>query len=276
MISFKAIFKLAFQSLKRPKEAFVDSETETEFTEVTLSPPNNDVEPTSGSSRACSSRLFHKRQSPSSVSSQFHSLPPNSMKATGSSFGQVSSWEANNLMEEMTTGNSHMQIQYVSNTGKMELDSLINGDMMIPEADEDSLNFDLQQVEDSLTPDDDEEHYDSLQPSKSKKKLIIPYNESFSSSNSIFTTSQEGSMESGGGKNKQREEEQEDSLTLNMMPLGPNWQQYPKILGPEYQPAATLQDQATPQPIQASQLQTSHSLMKMATERMKRKFLGWN
>ena len=129
-----------------PKEAFVDSETETEFTEVTLSPKNEqDCNP--ASSPACSiskPELFHKRQ-------EFHSLPHAS-----------SNWEANNLMEEIIHG-SHIH-QQRSSSSTMELDSLsaryslnldgLDGpDGIQATTEEDSLNFNLQEVdeEDSLT-----------------------------------------------------------------------------------------------------------------------------
>ena len=110
------------QQNRRPRQAFVDSETETEFTEVALSPKaEENSNSTSSTSRPSSRRqqtLFQKRnRSPGGGASntasgggsnQFHSLPhTNSIHRTSSNFGQVSSWEANNLMEEMTTHNSH-------------------------------------------------------------------------------------------------------------------------------------------------------------------------
>ena len=90
----------------------------------------------------------------------------------------------------------------------MELDSLSANRCPIVQ-EEDSLNFDLQEVaeEDSLTPDENVYEHDSLQPvstlknpikqdivskgerlNNQPKKLIIPYNESFSSTTSVFTT----------------------------------------------------------------------------------------
>ena len=282
--NFPLLWFQMIQQNRRPRQAFVDSETETEFTEITLSPKE---ENSNSSSRPSSRRqaLFQKRnRSPgsgtgdkalggvatnnSSGSNQFHSLPHTSINKTSSNFGQVSSWEANNLMEEMTTHNSHIihavtapTVRLASNmvpgsnpTSTMELDSLSNrlsSSNMVPGsnpiiAEEDSLNFDLQEIdeEDSLTPDEHFYEHDSLQPvvkpilkqqdkphgpgfesQQQQKKLIIPYNESFSSTTSIFTTSQDGSLDSCT-KNQTEEDsltQSNPNLTLNMVPIKP-WQ----------------------------------------------------
>ena len=249
--------------------------------------PKEDTEPRSNPPKP----LFSK--------TQFHSLPHSSMKSRSN----FASWEANNLMEEMTHGSHafHRSMLKSEQSSTMDLDSLS------ARYAEDSLNFDLQEVaeEDSLTPDDDFSNleHDSLQPKeikepkKEKKKLIIPYNESFSSTTSVFTTSQDGSLEN------QTEEDSltrsNPNLTLNMVPLKPflNDQQpiqkpnlykspaQPLIIGPEYQPNTLYHHQPAgplrPEIAQAQQTRTvantsSSSLMKLATERMKKKFLGWS
>jgi len=350
------------------REAFVDSETDTDFTEVTLSPKENCVLPNSRPPSAVSRKqsiLFQKRQNASSPANsasgstanhqQFHSLPQTSINKTSSNFGQVSSWEANNLMEEMTTKNSQIfskNLQILQNGANpsmitMELDSLSNrypllsnGPLLSNDSnhDEDSLNFDLQEAgeeepeQDSLTGSNENHYYehDSLQPIKpvikEKKKLIIPYNESFSSSNSIFTTSQDGSLDSNCANHRNNQTEDDSlthsnpaNMTLNMKPwrpeynnhlqndhprilgtadfqnpriLGPEYQnsgilapqyQNPKILGPEYQPGLPGSNPVNimPQPMAQATApmavpQASPSLMKMATERMKKKFMGWS
>jgi len=364
------------QQNRRPKQAFVDSETETEFTEVALSPKVEENNSNSSSSSRPSSRrqqaLFQKRnRSPgggasNNGSNQFHSLPHNSINKTSSNFGQVSSWEANNLMEEMTTHNSHKFISTntveeapttptvrstASNNSTLELDSLSARYPIVHE--EDSLNFDLQEIdeEDSLTPDEHFYEHDSLQPvvkpiviqdnsskggllkgggqqnqDQPKKLKVIPYNESFSSTTSIFTTSQDGSLDSCN-KNVDEQTEEDSltqsnpNLTLNMVPIK-SWpaahtvvsvsatshpiNHHPKIIGPEYQqpiqdshrilyqqqqmiqqqvpqPPATIVkpviNLAQPTSAQAVTMvvpQSNQSLVKMATERMKRKFLGWS
>ena len=369
------------QQNRRPRQAFVDSETETEFTEVALSPKaEENSNSTSSTSRPSSRRqqaLFQKRnRSPGGGASntasgggsnQFHSLPhTNSIHRTSSNFGQVSSWEANNLMEEMTTHNSHKFIpatnmetptaptvrSTASNNSTLELDSLSARYPIVHE--EDSLNFDLQEIdeEDSLTPDEHFYEHDSLQPvvkpiviqdncskggllkggsgqqnqDQPKKLRVIPYNESFSSTTSIFTTSQDGSLDSCN-KNVDEQTEEDSltqsnpNLTLNMVPIK-SWptahtvvsvsatshpiNHHPKIIGPEYQqpipdshrilyqqqqmihqqvlqPPATIVkpviNLAQPTSAQATTMvvpQSNQSLVKMATERMKRKFLGWS
>ena len=151
--------------------------------------------------------------------------------------------------------------------------------------------------EDSLgdeVPEDEEEliEHDSLQPkTKSvveKKKLIIPYNESFSSTTSVFTTSQDGSLESN--KNQTEEDSlttvSQSNVTLNMVPLKPwlnNHHRHqasgPMIIGPEYQPSKPTEVVTTATGAQQAlqpRPQGSSSLMKLATERMKKKFLGWS
>jgi len=265
----------------KTKEAFVDSETETDYTEVTLSPTKDlDSQPRSTIPKP----LFSK-------SHGFHSLPHSSMKSRVSNFA---SWEANNLMEEMTHGSHvafHRSLSKSAHSSTMDLDSL-----SVRYA-EDSLNFDLQEVaeEDSLGNEDEEDliEHDSLQPKSKpveKKKLIIPYNESFSSTTSVFTTSQDGSLESH--KNGQTEEDSltttQSNVTLNMVPLKPwlnNHHQastnQPLIIGPEYQPIKSHPEVDHPG-AQQQALQPRHSpagsssLMKLATERMKKKFLGWS
>lgn len=256
----------------KTKEAFVDSETETDYTDVTLSPAKDLDQPRSTIPKP----LFSKNG--------FHSLPhSSSMKSRLSN-----SWEANNLMEEMTHG-SHVAFHHRSLSSK-SVSSTMDLDSLSARYAEDSLNFDLQEVaeEDSLADEDLIEH-DSLQPKKvvvDKKKLIIPYNESFSSTTSVFTTSQDGSLEST--KNQTEEDsltttsQTTSNVTLNMVPLKP-WLHHqpsnqPLILGPEYQPSKPSSEVVGAQqlrqqpPVPAG----SSSLMKLATERMKKKFLGWS
>ena len=273
-----------FQLKPKTKEAFVDSETETDYTEVTLSPTKDlDSQPRSTIPKP----LFSK-------SHGFHSLPHSSMKSRVSNFA---SWEANNLMEEMTHG-SHVAF-HRSMSGKSAHSSTMDLDSLSARYAEDSLNFDLQEVaeEDSLgdeVAEDEEEliEHDSLQPkTKSvveKKKLIIPYNESFSSTTSVFTTSQDGSLESN--KNQTEEDSlttvSQSNVTLNMVPLKPwlNNQHHhqasgPMIIGPEYQPSKPTEVVTTATGAQQAlqpRPQGSSSLMKLATERMKKKFLGWS
>ena len=250
---------------------------------MTLS-PKEELEPRSNPPKP----LFSK--------TQFHSLPHSSMKSRSN----FASWEANNLMEEMTHGShafhrsAHSSMLRSAQSSTMDLDSLS------AKYAEDSLNFDLQEVaeEDSLTPDDDLSNleHDSLQhpkePKKDKKKLIIPYNESFSSTTSVFT---DGSLDSCT-KNQTEEDsltQSNPNLTLNMVPLKPwlNEQQQqtkvykssaqPLIIGPEYQQPFNPTGPMRPDLAQAQQARTvanssSSSLMKLATERMKKKFLGWS
>ncbi len=294
----------------------MDSDTETEFTEVTLSPTKEDSE----EEEDIRPKLFFKRPNHNNNNNNFHSLPShnsNGVQEAKPSLNFSSGWsEANNGMEEMTFNQGQMMAKLAS----MDLDSLAHNSQMlalhsptIPE-EEDSLNFDLQEVteEDSLGHQGHQEEFcDSLQPkedlalkAKNNKKLIIPYNESFSSTNSIFTTSQEGSLDSVTQGQTQAQTE-EDSLTLNLTPIipKPNWPvgqhvHQPKILGPEYQPGpyglahgpnvmssghaqygpnvlaiGPSQHTANHSPVVPT---SSPSLMKLATERMKKKFLGWS
>ena len=252
----------------------MDSETETDYTDVTLSPAKDLDQPRSTIPKPLFSRSHNG----------FQSLPhSSSMKSRVSN-----SWEANNLMEEMTHG-SHVAF-HRSLSGKSPHSSTMDLDSLSARYAEDSLNFDLQEVaeEDSLADEDLIEH-DSLQPKKvvvDKKKLIIPYNESFSSTTSVFTTSQDGSLEST--KNQTEEDsltttsQTTSNVTLNMVPLKP-WLHHqpsnqPLILGPEYQPSKPSSEVVGAQqlrqqpPVPAG----SSSLMKLATERMKKKFLGWS
>ena len=313
----------------------MDSETETEFTEITLSPQKQEDSSVTKPSSA-TEKLFTKRTSNNFHNHSFASLtretigilPHSSMQQRSMPYGQ--SWEAYNLMEEMIHG-SHVHKStsdsQVHSDYTMELDSLsarynqtqsliekeFDGETIEEEEEElDSLNFNLQEVdEDSLTQDYDYEH-DSLQIPEpkvkdNKKKLIIPYNESFSSTNSIFTTSQDGSLDSC---TKQQTEEDSltqsnPNLTLNMAPIKP-WlneltsqqqqqQQHhtvninppinylhptqPLIINSDYPKSKTVNPspiETTSRPDQSVQPSTSPSLMKLATERMKRKFLGWN
>ena len=188
-----------------PKLAFVDDpETETEFTAVTLSPAvatedhalsKKTREELAGNSNVQqqqqSAKLFFKRNSTSS--NHFHSLPhessmqnvqsggnSNSKDLAGNSNGSMppngQSWEAFNLMEEMTHG-SHVRHKLAGNSNSpidfttMEIDSLSARyqthsmtEGILEEEDEelagnsnldvdDSLNFNLQETvdEDSLT-----------------------------------------------------------------------------------------------------------------------------
>jgi len=263
----------------KTKEAFVDSDTETDYTDVTLSPAKDLDQPRSTIPKPLFSRSHNG----------FQSLPhSSSMKSRVSN-----SWEANNLMEEMTHG-SHVAF-HRSLSGKSPHSSTMDLDSLSARYAEDSLNFDLQEVaeEDSLAEEDlDLLEHDSLQPKAKtgdKKKLIIPYNESFSSTTSVFTTSQDGSLEST--KNQTEEDsltirtQTTSNVTLNMVPLKP-WLHHqpsnqPLILGPEYQPSNHLSTEVVgaqqplrqqPQVVPAG----SSSLMKLATERMKKKFLGWS
>lgn len=142
-------------------------------------------------------------------------------------------------------------------------------------------------------------------PQQGKRKLIIPYNESsYSSTTSVFTPSRDGSCESCT-----RIPQEQDSLTLSsedvtldMRPLrnslargnpsqtsnllghmphpplsvapGPRLPMQPELKPLERNQPKTYTRKAT-QNIPSSP-ETSPSLMKLATERMKRKLLGWN
>ena len=276
-----------------PKEAFVNCETE--FIE--------DAKPYQPKLS-----LIPDYQIPEAATFPDCQIPDDVALFEKASFNPVSlpsrpSWEANNLCEELTH-TSHLMVnpRLTGSASTMDLDSL---SVRLNQDPEDSLDFNLQEAideEDSLIEQDLE--HDSLQikePVKpTKKKLVIPYNESFSSTNSIFTTSQDGSLDSCCNKNQ-------DSLNQsNMVPIKPwlneltgqpklvNLQvQQPKlvnprvfnpnqplIIGQDYQPmckpvkpVVSSQSAVATQPVEPV---SSPSLMRLATERMKRKFLGWN
>ena len=142
----------------------MDSDTETDYTDVTLSPAKDLDQPRSTIPKPLFSRSHNG----------FQSLPhSSSMKSRVSN-----SWEANNLMEEMTHG-SHVAF-HRSLSGKSPHSSTMDLDSLSARYAEDSLNFDLQEVaeEDSLAEEDlDLLEHDSLQPKAKgvdKKKLIIP------------------------------------------------------------------------------------------------------
>ncbi len=166
-------FSFIFQSLpfkNPPKEAFMNSDNEAEFSEIALSagegmhPPLDEGYATNPKPQ----RLFRKRNEPpiqqlQYQSNQFHSLPHQSHSNHG--YGPMSSMlEANNLKEEITHG-SHIRrmssyIPLVQDSGSgsaqanmMDLNSIsYNHNLDVTE--EDSLNFELQEAEqDSLVQD---------------------------------------------------------------------------------------------------------------------------